>query len=409
MLLYGLVLEGGGAKGAYHIGALKALTELKIKVSAVAGTSIGAMNGAMYVQGKLDLAYEYWNNISTEKVLNIDDQQLTDLFNLSVNQNNLFYFINKVKQVFKNKGLDNSFFQEILLDNIDEDLLRASSLDFAIITLSLSELKPLELFLDDIPAGKVRDYIMASAYLPAFKLQRIDGQLLIDGGFYENLPIKTLLKRGYNKIIAIRTYGLGKIEKKVDSEKEIIFINPSENLGRMLNFSQANARKNIKMGYYDTLKYFKHLQGNKYYLKLNQNEDYFLDFLLKINPDIKINLLKKFSYPEAPLQRSFLENLIPKLAEILDFDYPASYSEIVIALLEKLAAAEKIDRFQIYTFAELLDLVCQKNKPAESILYNKLPSFIKTSNFLPKQLQDDLLLDIAEKIFIKTGGRNADE
>lgn len=409
MLLYGLVLEGGGAKGAYHIGALKALTELKIKVSAVAGTSIGAMNGAMYVQGKLDLAYEYWNNISTEKVLDIDDQQLTDLFNLSVNQNNLFYFINKVKQVFKNKGLDNSFFQEILLDNIDEDLLRASSLDFAIITLSLSELKPLELFLDDIPAGKVRDYIMASAYLPAFKLQRIDGQLLIDGGFYENLPIKTLLKRGYNKIIAIRTYGLGKIEKKVDSEKEIIFINPSENLGRMLNFSQANARKNIKMGYYDTLKYFKHLQGNKYYLKLNQNEDYFLDFLLKINPDIKINLLKKFSYPEAPLQRSFLENLIPKLVEILDFDYPASYSEIVIALLEKLAAAEKIDRFQIYTFAELLDLVCQKNKPAESILYNKLPSFIKTSNFLPKQLQDDLLLDIAEKIFIKTGGRNADE
>ena len=107
--MYGLVLEGGGAKGSYHIGALKALKELNIKIEAVAGTSIGAMNGAMFVQGKLDIAYDYWYNISTSKVLDIEDKYLSELLNLSINQNNLSYFINKAKEVLQNRGLDNSF------------------------------------------------------------------------------------------------------------------------------------------------------------------------------------------------------------------------------------------------------------------------------------------------------------
>jgi len=225
--MYGLVLEGGGAKGAYHIGALKALEELNIEIEAVAGTSIGAMNGAMFVQNKLDLAYDYWYNISTSKVLDIEDKYLSELLNLSINQNNLSYFINKAKEVLQNRGLDNSFLREILEENIDEEYLRKSNINFAIVTLSLSDLKPLELFLEDIPEGKVIDYIMASSYLPAFKMQRIDGKILIDGGFYENLPIKTLQNKGYKNIIAIRTYGLGDIEKKTDEKQELIFINPS--------------------------------------------------------------------------------------------------------------------------------------------------------------------------------------
>ena len=46
---YGLVLAGGGVRGAYQIGVWKALKELKIKVSAVSGVSIGAVNGALFV------------------------------------------------------------------------------------------------------------------------------------------------------------------------------------------------------------------------------------------------------------------------------------------------------------------------------------------------------------------------
>lgn len=60
---YGLALEGGGAKGAYQIGAWKALREAGIHFSAVSGTSVGALNGAMIVMDDLEKAENVWNNI----------------------------------------------------------------------------------------------------------------------------------------------------------------------------------------------------------------------------------------------------------------------------------------------------------------------------------------------------------
>ncbi|ADO76789.1 patatin-like phospholipase family protein [Halanaerobium praevalens] len=404
--MYGLVLEGGGAKGAYHIGALKAIKELNLEVEAVAGTSIGAMNGAMFVQGKLDIAYDYWYNISTAEVLDIEDKHLSNLLNLSINQNNLIYFIKKFKEVIQNRGLDNSFLRKILEENIDEKKLRDAKIDFAIVTLSLSDLRPLELFIEDIPQGKLVDYIMASSYLPAFKMQRIDGKILIDGGFYENLPIKTLLKKGYQKIIAIRTYSLGKIEQKSTENENIIFINPSQNLGRMLNFEQKNARQNIEMGYYDTLRYFKNLAGTKYYLNINETENFFINYLLKLDKKVIKKLLKQFSLPEEPYLRSFLENLIPKLINLLEIDYSSDYKKIIISLLEKLADNLEINRYQIYKFKELLTLVNKNYQKKDKKLVKKLPAFIKKSGFLPKQLKEDLLLDIAAKLFIEPGGNN---
>ncbi|CCU80476.1 hypothetical protein HSACCH_02068 [Halanaerobium saccharolyticum subsp. saccharolyticum DSM 6643] len=398
--MYGLVLEGGGAKGAYHIGALKALEELNVEIEAVAGTSVGAMNGAMFVQNKLDIAYDYWYNISTSKVLDIEDKYLSEILSLSINQDNISYFIKKAKEVLQNRGLDNSFLKEILKNNIDEEKLRNSEIDFAIVTLSLSDLKPLELFIDDIPQGKVIDYIMASSYLPAFKMQRIDGKILVDGGFYDNLPLNTLLNKGYKKIIAIRTYGLGNIEKQIDDDKEMIFINPSQELGRMLNFDQENARKNIKMGYYDTMKYFKNLDGNKYYLNIKKDEGFFINYLLNLDKKTIKRLLKQLSLAEEPYLRSFFENSIPKLVNLLEIDYQSNYTVIVTRLLEELAAYLKIDRYKIYTFEELLRLVRENYQKKDKDLTRKLPAFIKTSSLLPKQLKEDLILEIAEKLFI---------
>ena len=59
-IMYGLVLEGGGAKGAYHVGAYKAIRELNIEIGGIAGTSIGAINGAMMVQGDYELLEKVW-------------------------------------------------------------------------------------------------------------------------------------------------------------------------------------------------------------------------------------------------------------------------------------------------------------------------------------------------------------
>src|SRR6056297_56655 len=98
---YGLVLEGGGAKGAYHIGAAKALAELDIKIGGISGTSVGALNGAMLIQDDLEKAYNLWYNIKPSKVYEINDNYFQDLKDLKITKETFIYFYNKVKDIFE--------------------------------------------------------------------------------------------------------------------------------------------------------------------------------------------------------------------------------------------------------------------------------------------------------------------
>ena len=59
---YGLVLAGGGTKGAYQVGVWKALQELNINVTAIVGTSIGALNGALFLQDDLNSVIKMYEN-----------------------------------------------------------------------------------------------------------------------------------------------------------------------------------------------------------------------------------------------------------------------------------------------------------------------------------------------------------
>ena len=57
-----IVLSGGGAKGAYQIGVWKALRKLHYQYDIVTGTSVGALNGAFFVQGNYKEALWMWEN-----------------------------------------------------------------------------------------------------------------------------------------------------------------------------------------------------------------------------------------------------------------------------------------------------------------------------------------------------------
>ena len=70
---YGLVLEGGGARGAYQIGAWRALKEAGIAISGIAGTSVGALNGALVCMDDLERAERIWKNIRWSHVMDVDD------------------------------------------------------------------------------------------------------------------------------------------------------------------------------------------------------------------------------------------------------------------------------------------------------------------------------------------------
>ena len=131
---YGLVLAGGGVRGAYQIGVWKALKELKIKVSVVSGVSIGAVNGALFVQGSKTKAERLWNKIAIDDIISLPKEMEND--------ENLFKVKNLMKiakEIYSNNGLDMSPLENLLNEIVDEGKIRNSEIDFGIATFSLSE------------------------------------------------------------------------------------------------------------------------------------------------------------------------------------------------------------------------------------------------------------------------------
>ncbi|HPB17369.1 MAG TPA: patatin-like phospholipase family protein, partial [Clostridia bacterium] len=127
--------------------------------------------------------------------------------------------------------------------------MRNSPIDYALVTFSLTQMKPVILFKKDIPKGKVVDFILASSAVPGFKKQEIDGELYIDGGIYDNLPINILIDHGYKNIIAVSNAAIGVYRKVKESDANIMYIENQQIQGGILEFDPQIAAKNILLGY----------------------------------------------------------------------------------------------------------------------------------------------------------------
>lgn len=391
--MYGLVLEGGGSKGAYQIGACRALQEMDIEIGGVSGTSVGAINGAMLVQGDLDKVYQLWHDISPSKVFDVNEDYLNELKNLNLNSQNLSYLMDKARTILENRGLNIGQIKNLIEDNIDEERLRNSPMDFGMVTYSLTDMEPMELFLENIPEGKAKKFLMASAYLPVFKFEKMDGKLFLDGGFYDNLPIRLLYSKGYRKFIAVRTFGMGRIRNLEADDIEITYIKPSGRLGGILDFDQNRARKNLKMGYYDTLRVFKNYKGDKYYIE-PEGEKYYIDYLMNLNRERLMRVADILGVSRTSHRRMLFETILPRLSEYLNMDDDSNYEDIVVKMCETLAEVYEIDRFQIYKFQDLMEKIADHYEPEKKRVSKNIPDFVKHSDILSWVVKDELIEEI---------------
>ncbi len=249
--MYGLVLEGGGGRGAYQIGACKAISEMGLEISMVAGTSVGALNGAMIVQGEVDKAYDVWYDLEPGKVLKMANDFMEGFGENVFRPDAMKSFIRVVKRVIAEGGLDVEPLEKMVKGLLDEDRIRKSPTGFGVVTVDLTERKAVEIYKEDMPKGLLVDYVIASASFPAFKRAIIDGRTFIDGALYNNLPINLVSNRGLKDIIVLRTYGMG-IRRRVDtSGLNVISILPLESLSSTLDFSNRSARRSLRLGYED--------------------------------------------------------------------------------------------------------------------------------------------------------------
>lgn len=249
--VYGLVLEGGGGRGSYQIGACKAIKERGLDICMVAGTSVGALNGAMVVQNDIDTAYDIWYELNPGRVIKATEDELAGYINSGFKHESFLAFVKSMRRVISEGGLDVAPLEQMVKNVLDEDRIRKSPIGFGVVTVDLTMRKAVEIYKEDIPSGQLADYVIASASFPAFKRTIIDGRSFIDGGFYNVLPVNLVSSRGFKDIIVIRTFGFG-MKRYVDERAlNIISIAPSVKLGSTMDFSNATARRNLKMGYED--------------------------------------------------------------------------------------------------------------------------------------------------------------
>lgn len=395
--MYGLVLEGGGAKGSYHIGAYRALMEEGIEIKGIAGTSVGALNGAMIAQGDYEKAYEMWHNMSYSKVINASDEEIEKLKHGKLSKEDLTLLAEKVKGVFSDGGLDITPLRDLVMELVDEEKIRNSGKDFGIVTVSLTDLKPLEIYIEDIPKGELAEYLMASAYFPAFKRERIGGKRYLDGGIYNNLPVNLLKDKGYRDLILIRTHGVGYVRKFDLEGLNIITISPSEDLCRTLDFEMETARYNLQLGYYDGVKALKGLKGFHYYIKPTKDSNYFINYLWNLEEDKMVKLKEIFKIDKGiPNKRALFEFINPKLFSLLGVNKEEDYEEIFYALIEKLAEIFEIERFKVYSYDELTELVMERLRLGQEKETGVIDKIIEKVDLLSIFGKEEIIKDVGE-------------
>ncbi len=260
---WGLVLSGGGTKGAYEVGVWKAIRELKIPIKGIAGTSIGALNAAMFLCCDLKHIENIYRNITLTDVLPVSGgiDPTKDVFDPA-------NMLAVTKDFFRQRGLDNAPLRRMLETHLDIQKIYASPLDLGIVTYNVPTREAFRLFKEDIEPGKLIDYLLASANFPIYKTQNVDGKHFWDGGLFDNMPFNPLVERGYTHLIVIDINGLGQTRKMEKAEKVYLnMISSSEELGGTFEFNPERIVHNMALGYLDTLKAFHRLFGNYFFFR----------------------------------------------------------------------------------------------------------------------------------------------
>jgi len=183
---------------------------------------------------------------------------------------------------------------------------------------------------------------------------------------------------------------------------KVSYIATDENLGSILDFNNMQARKNLKLGYYDGLRKFKGYKGKLYYIEPTNDEDLFMNFLLAPGEKTIVQVGETLGFKGIPYKRLLFEFIIPKLALLLDMGKNSTYEEIVIAILEYLAFDIGTERFKIYTFKDFLQEVKNqyiKKMPEKKKEMMQLPAFVRQSDVLARAIKERVAGEIIQELF----------
>ena len=202
-----LVLSGGGARGAAHVGVLKVLEEYRVPIHCIAGTSMGALVGAGYATGATVPEMEQLTaDITTERLLREDPPRAERSMRRKVDDYKP-YFGPEIGVGGKGLGLPKGVVTGVQLETYLRQLSKAKGyynfdklpIPFRAVATDLVTGKPV-VFKD----GEIADVMRASMSVPgAVAPAEFGGMMLVDGMLTSNLPVETARTMGADVVIAV--------------------------------------------------------------------------------------------------------------------------------------------------------------------------------------------------------------
>lgn len=271
----GLVLAGGGGKGAYQIGIWKALHEVELDkyITSIAGTSVGGLNAALFMQKDLKKAEEVWKYITNKKILTRKRDSKYKIDRLSI---------------FERDGLEDiidEYLDMRCFDNSEYNCwMTCLCMDKSVPSPHQTETVCTEPFgtksTQILTDGKVRYFnlkhfndderkkiLLGTSAIPLlFPSEEILGQKYIDGGIRflhgDNVPVKPLYQVDHCDLILI--VHLDNMNEPVNRDEfpgaALFELFPKGELGFTLDFTSHGARKKIESGYNDYSDLFRYIR-----------------------------------------------------------------------------------------------------------------------------------------------------
>ncbi|MDE6664737.1 MAG: patatin-like phospholipase family protein [Ruminococcus sp.] len=283
----GLVLSGGGAKGAYEVGVYKALSAMGADeyINIIAGTSVGALNAVLFESRGAEYSENIWRSLKISDMFHLDRHRITKLPTLpdynsedynGIKPNNFMDSLilkgaDLVKSIKKEKVIDDFMTKGLPVTQERIGQLIDENIDFNriyrnICVVCSNRNNDIEYFkLNSYDNATKKKIILASSALPGIYTGfaggvEINGQCYFDGGITSesNTPVSYVYDNGYRSIIAVHLrYDADLTSQYRMKDADIVNIIPSKNLGSFfsgtINLNPQKVQADIELGYNDTI------------------------------------------------------------------------------------------------------------------------------------------------------------
>lgn len=257
----GLVLSGGGGKGAYELGVWKALKELEVDkyIDVFSGTSIGAFNAILFAQDDMKAAEELWKEVTMEKLVTMSKLDLIKKgVELAIGSRYLNIAKKYMTQKLESGGYPKDGAKSFIDKYLDVNKVKENNKTCYVACTKLPDFTATYFKINDYEEELAKNMILASSTLPLiYDSHEVLGSKYIDGGVVDNTPIQPVYGEGCDLIIVVLLSKDSRVDRDLYPNTRIIELSPKNldesTIKGTLNLDSESKKMRIAEGYNDTM------------------------------------------------------------------------------------------------------------------------------------------------------------